>query len=183
MAYDTSTPIFALDIFQQIRELPNTRDGVLIIQEQARLFYNMFDISTILFGISEEAKDVIIRCSDGVRDDFQRDELAFGYFISDLIQNIPPRFLEMLQWDALFVCESQLGGAVTWVQAPTQREQWENMARRRDRLLAILETAPITRTRTGERFYVDIERYQENDEVCSRFVMTYRTMSSNNDRV
>lgn len=138
----------------------------------------MFDISTILFGISEEAEDVIIQCSDGVGDDFQRDELAFGNFISDLIRNTPSRFVEMLQWDALFLCETRLGGAVRWVQALPQQE----LVRRRDRLLAVLETASITRTRTSERFYVDIERYQENDEQCVRFVMTYRTMSSNNDR-
>lgn len=182
MAYDTSTPIFALDIFQRICELPSTRDGVPTIREQARLFYDMFNTAGILFGISDEAEDIIVRCFDGVGNDFQRDELAFGYFINELIRNTPPRFLELLQWDALFVCESRLDGADTWVQVQAQREQREHMARRRDRLLAVLETAPITRTRTGERFYVDIERYQENDEACVRFVMTRRTMSSN-DRV
>jgi hypothetical protein len=183
MAHDTSTPLFALDIFQQIRELPNTRDGVPTIREQAYLFYDMFNTAGILFGISDEAEDIIVRCSDGAGTEFSKDELAFGYFINELIRDTPSRFLELLRWDALFVCETQMGGAVTWVQAQTQRERLEHMARRRDRLLAVLETAPITRTRTGERFYVDIERYQENDEACVRFVMTHRTMSSNNDRV
>lgn len=178
MAHDTSAPIFALDIFQQLCELPTTRDGVPTIREQARLFHRMFNATGILFGISDDAEDVIVRCSDGPISLFQRDETAFGYFINELVRNTPPRFLELLQWDALFVCESQLDGVVTLVQAQTQREQREYMARRRDRLFAALEMAPTRRPRTGERFYVDIERYQENDEACARFVMTYRETSA-----
>lgn len=92
-------------------------------------------------------------------------------FVKDLIDDPPVRFVEMLRWDAAYMCQTEL----SWVL--DIRREADLLARRPEveRLLSQLQGQLIISTppRTTERYCLDLENYQENEEERQRFVLRY----------
>lgn len=171
----------AMDWFNRLRASnPDTDDVCHLISMIQHTFTtgSILVIDGLMIGITDEAEDVLetIRMRDVTNINMgeghiQQQMEMVRSFVRDMIENPPARFMELLKWDALYECRRVLGSALD------VREDAELIAQLPEyevRLLHLREELLIsTRPRTTERYCLQMEQYQENEETRERLVLAY----------
>jgi hypothetical protein len=129
---------------------------------------NLFS-NGIMFRMTSAVDDVLYRVSNGDVTDTERQTMVA--FLTELAQNTPPRFIEMLKWDTLYTLNSE----VDWVydvRSQPSRERRDYIQTRAGELeRQLLMVRP---PRTTERYRLEYEDYRENEETRQRFVLVYQ---------
>lgn len=139
--------------------------------------YNPIELATelneifsngIMFRMTEDADDVLYRIAsdEGTVEETQ----ALMDFMTGLAHDTPQRFIEMLQFDTLYTLNTDRVYRLRGEQ-PSQesREYLEREATRLEQRLMIVRPP-----RTTERYRLEYEAYQENEETRHRFVLVYQ---------
>jgi hypothetical protein len=122
--------------------------------------------SSPMFFMNHRENELLTALSENI-EHMETERKMMMSFLSDLVRDTPPRFIEMLQWDALYTINAQIHDAHD-VRTFTGETELTTRATSFERML-ITSTPPST----FECFILVLETYQENDETRRRFVMKY----------
>lgn len=171
----------AMDWFNRLQASnPDTDDVCHLISMIQHTFTtgSILTIGGLMIGITDEAEDVLetIRMRDvtniNMREGHIQQQMEMvRSFVRDMIENPPARFLELLKWDALYECRRVLGSVLDVREDAELIDQLPEYGLRLYDLRQELTTT--TRPRTTERYCLQLERYQENEETRERLVLVY----------